>query len=671
MKIKKMFIFFVALTTIFLLTACRIPTEDVVITHIEIDQNTIEETYVIEEFDLSKIGLFIYKSDNTTEYTFLNETMIVEDLTKLNTVGNYTLTVQYQSHQTALVITIIFDSLNQKLHAIYTMGVNEGVIETDYQSWLDSIQGEEGIGIHTIYINTQGELIIELTDETLFNLGPIIGQQGIGIQDVEINANNELIITLTDNSTINAGEILVEDGISIVSVEKNAEGELILTFSDDSTQNIGNVIGETGTGIETVTINNDQELIITFTDGTVHNLGNVAGEAARDIELALIDDKLVWRYTDNTEWQLLSDLTHLTPESVTTLLEALLNEYTDSLDLFELFSDIIDQETLSKYELHHFDESLISMLETARKSIVMIFNYNEDETGSLGSGVIYKQEGNTYYVVTNHHVIEEAFELGVRFSLFGNYFDIAHDDITVLGSDPLNDIAVITFESSFELSVAPIYQGYNLNIGQRVYAIGHPYGFIHFSSASEGIISGLNRDVVFNGIDTLAIQHDAAINPGNSGGALFNVHGELIGINFAKIVGEEYEGLGYAVPISAVLKIIDDIERVGQLQRVLLGIQVNTLNPADCNVIIGVCILEAPPSGAAFQAGLQDLDIITGIKYQEDTDFMPINNFKDLRLFLLSTTKNQAIQVQYVRDDLTYQTTPFTLNVHPDDIVED
>ena len=498
------------------------------------------------------------------------------------------------------------------------------------------------------------------------------GEDGVSVIDATVSGG-ALSITLSDGTTKDLGNITGDDGVSVIDATVSG-GALIITLSDGTVQDLGDITGEAGKdGISVINVEIiDESLVITLSDNSVHDLGKVVGDDGRDLELNLIDDELVWRYTTDTEWQSLKDLSMLSEEHVEALLEALFDTYTNELDLLSLLGEVIDEETIARYELNDFDQTLITMTEQARETVVMILNEQNEVVESVGSGVIYKRDNNTYYVVTNHHVIQDHDALIIRVELFGNYFDIQGENVQLLGTDPINDIAVVTFESDFDLGVAMIPDNTQLNVGQRVYAIGHPSGFVHFNSVTEGIIGGLNRNVTIDDtIDTIAIQHDAAISPGNSGGALFNVHGELIGINFAKIVAEKFEGIGYAVPISIVLKIIDDIENYGQLQRLLLGASISTFNPSECGVLRGACILEISENGALDTAGLEDNDVIIGLKRSTDSEYTSIDNFKDLRLFMLSTPADTLIQVQYLRNDIEFETEPFLPTIHPDDIIEE
>lgn len=207
-------------------------------------------------------------------------------------------------------------------------------------------------------------------------------------------------------------------------------------------------------------------------------------------------------------------------------------------------------------------------------SVVGVVNINEDEVSqSIGSGVIYKKDGNRYYVLTNNHVVENGSSYKVVFE------DGTEIDAVLRGVDQLVDVAVLYFETSDILPVSSFGDSALLNKGEIIIAVGHPSGFTYYGSMTMGIISGLDRyfDIDNDGVNDMFvgyIQHDAAINSGNSGGALFNLQGELIGVNTIKLTSVEIEGMGFAIPSNLVKAIVTDIEEFGySIQKPVLGIR--------------------------------------------------------------------------------------------------
>ncbi|MCD7783343.1 MAG: trypsin-like peptidase domain-containing protein [Firmicutes bacterium] len=182
-----------------------------------------------------------------------------------------------------------------------------------------------------------------------------------------------------------------------------------------------------------------------------------------------------------------------------------------------------------------------------------------EETTSVGSGVIIKETDEYIYIVTNYHVVEDATTLSVTFVDDETY------EAILCGADEDMDIAVIAVAASdvsmqtiAEIAVAAIGSSDEASVGDEVVAIGNALGY--GQSVTYGIISAKDRTISSSdGTSATYLQTDAAINPGNSGGALFNMNGELIGINSAKLASTEVEGTGYAIPISSIIDILESI----------------------------------------------------------------------------------------------------------------
>ena len=198
-----------------------------------------------------------------------------------------------------------------------------------------------------------------------------------------------------------------------------------------------------------------------------------------------------------------------------------------------------------------------------------MFGTYQQDTESSGSGIIIGENESELLIVTNYHVVSGSNELSVVFS-----YDEANDEPSLVsarvkGYEADKDLAVIavslediTDEMRSQIKVATIGDSSNLVLGQDVVAIGNALGY--GQSITTGIISALNREVTVSDeqgstITNRLIQTDAAINPGNSGGALLNMNGELIGINSVKVSSSSVEGMGYAIPISDVQSIIEEL----------------------------------------------------------------------------------------------------------------
>ena len=193
-------------------------------------------------------------------------------------------------------------------------------------------------------------------------------------------------------------------------------------------------------------------------------------------------------------------------------------------------------------------------------------NQNElEETTSVGSGIIFEQTDDVLYIVTNYHVVEDATTLSVGF------VDDEVYEAELCGTDEDNDLAVLkvplddlSADTRAAISVAVLGGSDAMRVGEQVVAIGNALGY--GQSVTTGIISALNRsistgtDAQGSTVQSTYIQTDAAINPGNSGGALLNMDGEVMGINTAKLSSTEVEGMGYAIPISDVKDIINELK---------------------------------------------------------------------------------------------------------------
>ncbi|QWC00435.1 trypsin-like peptidase domain-containing protein [Mycoplasmatota bacterium] len=199
---------------------------------------------------------------------------------------------------------------------------------------------------------------------------------------------------------------------------------------------------------------------------------------------------------------------------------------------------------------------IYDVVDLANDSVVGIETYAGSYGVSLGSGVIYKynQSIDFYYVITNYHVVEGGNNFKIRFE------DESTVDADLLTYDEEADIALLSFFGLgvSGLRVAPLGSSGFLDKGDIILAAGNPRGFNFYNSITLGIVAGKDRSV--DGESITYIQHDAAINSGNSGGPIFNLEGEVVGINVLKYASEEIEGMGFSIPINLVKTIINDYE---------------------------------------------------------------------------------------------------------------
>lgn len=248
-----------------------------------------------------------------------------------------------------------------------------------------------------------------------------------------------------------------------------------------------------------------------------------------------------------------------------------------------------------------------SVVEIRTSSVVTDRFYGQYVTSGAGSGVIITQNDTAGYIITNHHVIEDAEEIVVRLTNKEEY------EATLIGSSKGLDLAVIRVakKSDETFTVADIGDSSTLIVGQEVIAIGNPLGSLG-GTVTDGIISALDRTVSIDGISMTLLQHNAAINPGNSGGALFDMMGNLIGIVNAKTSESGIEGLGFAIPINIAFEYFK-----GVMQASSIGATVDY--GYNSERIYGVYVVNAN-EGSLFQR----LDRITKIN---DTEIKNLNDY--------------------------------------------
>jgi serine protease Do len=366
------------------------------------------------------------------------------------------------------------------------------------------------------------------------------------------------------------------------------------------------------------------------------------------------------------------------------LLSGCVTDTSDDVNLYTkeelklLIEDLVPKVETS-YDLSSFENAITQMTELSKSGVLGISATSDIRTGS-GTGVIYKKEGNTYYMVTNAHVVVhsqielvddvatevyyETTSQEIIYELNGILFVIS-ESVNLVGYDLTTDLAVFTFNSDKDFSVIPMANSYDLELGQFVFAVGNPLGFDYYGTVTMGIISGKTRYVDDGDFSATLIQHDAAISPGNSGGALLNLDGELIGINNMKIVDDLVTGIGFAIPSNTVNRIVADLEDDGIITRPYLGISTNALIN-NCGTEFGVCI-NIEEGGAAEAAGLIDNDLIIGYKNTLSIDFLDIYNFNDLKEAILNSSVGESITIKYLRDGEEEISEAVILGIHPDD----
>ncbi len=265
------------------------------------------------------------------------------------------------------------------------------------------------------------------------------------------------------------------------------------------------------------------------------------------------------------------------------------------------------------------------------------------DTQSTGSGVIISDDG---FIVTNNHVIEDANSIEVVMQNNQRFF------AKVIGTDPTSDLALIKVKAK-GLPFVRYGDSDVLVPGQWVLAIGNPFDLN--STVTAGIVSAKARNIgILHDRNNLQIesfiQTDAAVNPGNSGGALVNLNGELIGINSAIATATgTYSGYSFAIPVSLVKKVMDDLLEFGEVQRGLLGIRIGDVNASiaerqHLDVVRGVYVSDVNKGGAAEEAGLESGDVITAINEH------PVTTMSELQEWVARNRPGQYVKVTYRRD---------------------
>lgn len=325
------------------------------------------------------------------------------------------------------------------------------------------------------------------------------------------------------------------------------------------------------------------------------------------------------------------------------------------------------------------DTSTTQAVEKVQDAVVSVINYQTQSSNSLssifgniessdelavageGSGVIYKKDGDTAYIVTNNHVVSGAEKIDI---LLASGEKLSGE---LVGADTYSDIAVIKIAADKVTTVAEFANSDTIKVGETAIAIGSPLGSVYANTVTQGIISSLSRTVTSQTedgqtISTNAIQTDTAINPGNSGGPLINIQGQVIGINSSKITsssvsssGVAVEGMGFAIPSNDAVQIINQLETNGKVTRPALGVQIVNLTDlstsqlekaglANTDLTSGVLIVSTQ-SGLPADGKFEPYDVITEI------DGETIENKSDLQSELYKHQIGDTITFTYYRNN--------------------
>lgn len=286
-------------------------------------------------------------------------------------------------------------------------------------------------------------------------------------------------------------------------------------------------------------------------------------------------------------------------------------------------------------------------------SVVLIQNYTQNKLASSGTGFVYKKDRDKGYILTNYHVVSSSKDIRITLS---NDEEVK---ATYIGGDQYMDLAVITIPSDKVLQVASIGTSTEEKIGNTVFTVGSPLGYNYRGTVTSGILSGKDRfvEVAVGNSSTedyamKVLQTDAAINPGNSGGPLLNVNGEVIGINSMKLVKDEIEGMGFAIPIEYAMAHISELEAGKAIIRPMLGVSlINVSNTSALyqygfdvgNATDGVVVAEISKNTGAAKSDLKKGDIIIGM------DGEKVTSIASLRYELFKHKVGDTVTITYTR----------------------
>ena len=271
--------------------------------------------------------------------------------------------------------------------------------------------------------------------------------------------------------------------------------------------------------------------------------------------------------------------------------------------------------------------------EQALPSVVSVAAYSELGV-STGSGIVMSADG---YIITNYHIIEGCSEAWVSTLVDGGAYEAL-----LVGYAADLDIAVLKVDAQ-DLTPARFGSSRSLKVGENVYALGNPLGYL-YGSFTEGIVSALGRNINVGGYDMTLIQTSAALNSGNSGGALLNTAGQVVGITSAKVASDTdvvAEGLGLAIPISDVRGCINSILACGEVITPRIGIMAYS---AEAGGVKGVAVKSVEEDGPAGAAGLRPDDLITA------ANGIPVSSVEELKDVFYDTGVGGVVELTVLRD---------------------
>ena len=305
------------------------------------------------------------------------------------------------------------------------------------------------------------------------------------------------------------------------------------------------------------------------------------------------------------------------------------------------------------------DTGIADAVEKVYDAVVVVSTYKDQTLISSGTGFVYKKDGNNYYILTNHHVIDGGNKVTVTFTSK----DV--EETKIVGSDQYADIAVLSLESSKDLTVAELGKSEDLRVGDTAFAVGAPLDTAYSWTVTRGIVSGKEREVAVslnnsrsNDYVMKVLQTDAAINSGNSGGPLCNSNGEVIGITSLKLVSSGVEGMGFASPIEDATSKAEQIIKGESIEYPYIGVSMYDVNKyynsyqygsliQSSGVTSGVIVNSVEKGSPAAKGKIEANDIITKIDGKE------VKNIAYLRYYLYQYKVGDTIKVTVIRNGKT------------------
>jgi S1-C subfamily serine protease len=300
-----------------------------------------------------------------------------------------------------------------------------------------------------------------------------------------------------------------------------------------------------------------------------------------------------------------------------------------------------------------YKKALPSVVNITSTAVAFDFFYGAVPQQGMGSGFVIDTEG---HILTNNHVVEGARQLEVTTSDKKKY------KAQIVGTDPVHDLAVIQIPNK-SVPQAEIGDSKSLVVGQKVYAIGNPFGLS--GTMTRGIISSIRSLKGQRGFIDEAIQTDAAINPGNSGGPLLNARGQVIGINTMILTGgvEQSAGIGFAIPINTAKAVLDDLVHLGRVRRPEMGVRTIPIGPELADQMglaadSGLLVVEVVPGSAADRAGLRggteraylgNAPIMIGGDLLVAIDGQPVEDQQDLSHIMQNHRSGDTVTVTVYR----------------------